>query len=30
VAAGQIADLVRTADTLALLQQLGAAPPPIG
>ena len=30
VAAGQIADLVRTADTLALLQQLGAAPPPAG
>jgi steroid delta-isomerase-like uncharacterized protein len=30
VEAGQIADLVRTADTLALLQQLGAAPPPAG
>jgi predicted ester cyclase len=30
VAAGQIADLVRAADTLALLQQLGATPPPAG
>ena len=30
VAAGWIAELVREADTLALLQQLGVAPPPAG
>ena len=30
VAAGRIAELVREADTLALLQQLGVAPPPAG
>ena len=30
VAAGRIAELVREADTLALLQQLGAAPRPLG
>jgi steroid delta-isomerase-like uncharacterized protein len=30
VVAGQITELVRAADTLALLEQLGAAPPPAG